>query len=52
MSRALDWALGAILALGCVAWALLLVIAGVHRRHNPPPDQGRREGEDPPRPRP
>jgi hypothetical protein len=38
MTRALDLVVGAVVALALVCWALLLVISGTHKKHNPPPE--------------
>lgn len=37
MTRALDLVVGAVVALALVCWALLLVVSGTHKKHNPPP---------------
>ena len=47
MNRALDWAIGAAVALALIAYALILTISGQATKHNPPP-----EGEDDKTPRP
>ena len=36
MNRALDLTLGAAIALALFCWALLLVVSGTHKKHNPP----------------
>lgn len=41
MNRALDLVVGAVVALALVCWALLLVVSGTHKRHNPPPADGK-----------
>lgn len=47
MNRALDWLIGAAVALALVAYALILTISGQAGRHNPPA-----EGEDDTTPKP
>jgi len=47
MSRALDWLIGAAVALALIAYALILTVSGQATKHNPPP-----EGEDDKTPRP
>jgi hypothetical protein len=47
MNRALDWMIGAAVALALVAYALILTISGQTKDHNPPP-----EGEDDTTPKP
>lgn len=47
MSRALDWLIGAAVALALITYALILTVSGQATKHNPPP-----EGEDDKTPRP
>jgi hypothetical protein len=47
MNRALDWLIGACVALALIAYALILTVSGQSGRHNPPP-----EGEDDTTPKP